>query len=118
VVVADVERIIRLVEVVALVNFITTHPIQSLQEHILSLWVPQGSVAWGAAPLAGPQRMAVILFLDPSTVMAEGVEDPLEVWIMEGRGARVVVLHVLRPVVRRSKLPPDLEMLEEILQEV
>jgi hypothetical protein len=62
--------------------------------------------------------MAVILFSDPSIVMAVAVEEPLEVWIMELQGARVVVLHVLRPVVRRSKPPPGLEILEEILQEV
>ena len=50
--------------------------------------------------------------------MAVAAEEPLEVWIMELQGARVVVLHVLRPVVRRSKPPPGLEILEEILQEV
>jgi hypothetical protein len=37
---------------------------------------------------------------------------------MEVQGGRVVVLRVLRPVARPSKLPPGLEMREEILQEV
>ena len=50
--------------------------------------------------------------------MAVAVEEPLGVWIMEGREGRVAVLHVVRPVARPSKLPPGLEMREEILQEV
>jgi hypothetical protein len=63
--VAGVEPAIRLVVVVVLVNFITTHPIRLLQEHIPSRWVPRGPVAWGAAQLVELQLMAVILFSEP-----------------------------------------------------
>jgi hypothetical protein len=63
--------------------------------------------------------MAVILFSEPSTVMVVAEADPAAaVWTMEVPGDLAAVLHVARPVARRSKLPPVLEMPEAILQEV
>jgi hypothetical protein len=117
-VVAGVERIIRRAAEVALVNFITRRLIRSLPEHIPSRLVQQGRVVWGAARLVALQRMVVILSSDPSIVMVVAAEEPLEVWIMEDRGGRVAARHVADPVARPSRLPPVLEMPEEILEAV
>jgi hypothetical protein len=62
--------------------------------------------------------MVVILSSDPSIVMVVAAEEPLEVWIMEDRGGRVVAPRVADPVARPSKQPAVLEILEEILEEV
>ena len=62
--------------------------------------------------------MAVTLFLELSIVMVVAVEDPVVASITAGREGRVAVLHVMELVVRPSKLPQVLEILEEILQEV
>ena len=75
-------------------------------------------MAWRVAPVAEHRRMAVILFSEQSIVTAVGVEDHRVDSITEVREGRAAALHVLRPVVCLSKLPLDLEILEEILEEV
>jgi hypothetical protein len=63
--------------------------------------------------------MAVTLFLELSIVMVAAVEEPLAAdSIMAGQEDLAAVLHVVDLVVRPSKLPAVLEILEEILEEV
>jgi hypothetical protein len=62
--------------------------------------------------------MEVILFSEQSIVMVVAAEEPLAVSIMAGQEDLAAVLHALELVVRPSKLPQVLEILEEILQEV
>ena len=113
----DVE-IIRRVAVVALERCIIRHHIPYPREGTQSRWVLEDLVAWEIHLLSAPvelQRMAVILFLEPSIVMEVDMEEPMVASIMAGQEDRVAALHVLRPVVRPLKLPPVLEMPEAVL---
>jgi hypothetical protein len=62
---------------VALENFIIRHHITYLRGLILSQWVLEDLVACRLAPVAELQRMAVILFSDPSNVVAADMAVPV-----------------------------------------
>ena len=75
-------------------------------------------MAWEVAAVAEVRQVVVILFSEPSIVTAADTVERTAVKILELREDLVEVLHAVQAVVRPSKLPPGLEISEEILQEV